>query len=207
MQPLVQKQHQGRNYPPSKYVSADAAVDTCAVCGDRLFPCVFCKRLIYVCGTVCAQISRYFLWPLLTSHRLSFFHLKRSLSSPLWKWAIFFGGLSDAAEDAGEVLVLPHSFRSQHCSLGVHTVGYLWYHTVLQPPPALIWEICWCLPPLQVFLFFFVLIICISMADVPRCCLHADNACQTHGNNSEWETLPLLVLSHRFWIEMLNYRG
>lgn len=107
MQPLAQKQHHGWNYPASKYVSADAAVDTCAVCRDRLFPCVLCKRLIYVCGIVCAQISRYFLWPPLTSHRLSFFHLQRSLSSPLWKWVIFFGGLSDAAEDAGEVLVLP----------------------------------------------------------------------------------------------------
>lgn len=35
------------------------------------------------------------------------------------------GGLSDAAEDAGEVLALPPSFRPQHCSPGVHTVGEL----------------------------------------------------------------------------------
>lgn len=39
----------------------------------------------------------------------------------------FSGGLSDASE----VLVLS---IQQLCSLGVHTVGYLPYHMVLQPP-------------------------------------------------------------------------
>ena len=116
--------------------------------------------------------------------------------------SFFSRALSDAAEDARETLVLSPSFRSQHCSPGLHTVGYLWYHTVLQAPPALIWEIC-CLPPCRVFF----LIICISIADVSHCGLHTDNACQAHGTNSDWETLPLLVLSHRLWIEVLNYRG
>lgn len=154
MQPLVQKQHRGWNYPAPKYVGADAAADTGAVCGDPLFPRVFCKRLIYVCRIVCAQISRYFLWPPLSSCRLSFLHLKGSLSSPLWKWAIFFEGLSDAAEDAGEVLVLPPQLQIPALfSRGTHSRIPMISHGP-PAPPALIWEICWCLPPLQGFFFF-----------------------------------------------------
>lgn len=60
--------------------------------------------------------------------------------------------------------------------------------------PALIWGICWCLPPLQcVFFFSFFLWNLHFNSWCATCSFWRDNVCQAHGNNTEWETLPLLV--------------
>lgn len=55
---------------------------------------------------------------------------------------------------------------------------------------ALMRGICWWLPPWQ---GFFPLLNLHFNSGCATCSFHRDNVCQAHGNNTEWEPLPLLV--------------
>lgn len=86
-------------------------------------------------------------------------------------------------------LILPHCFRSHRCSSGPSTVGYLRYNTVLQPSTFNI----------RNMLMFATLVVSFFLSNLhfnswgATCSFWRDNACQAHGNNTEWGTLPLLA--------------
>lgn len=83
--------------------------------------------------------------------------------------------------------LLPHWFRSHHCSSGMHTAGCLRYHSVLQPPSFNTRNVLMFATPVV----FFSNLHFNSWG--ATCTFRRDNACQAHGNNAEWGTPPLLA--------------
>lgn len=118
---------------------------------ERMRYCVSSIRLFlleYPAERVHSWISHYFLWP----HRLSVCTLLPSLyyllplilpSLAFFVIKCHYGNTLIILVDCGVQLniaerwdLLPHCFRSHHCSSGLSTVGNIWYHTVLQPPSS-----------------------------------------------------------------------
>lgn len=205
----AKKQRQSPNYPASTCLP-------CRCCGGHLShgnisclcPPLFCKGSIYLCRIVRLCVCVHKL------HATSCDLLSLPIPSPLLLPSVGFfvitpmdmgfffleAGLSDAAEDAREVLGLPPP------SFSIVLWGYTQWDTYditrFSSAPSIHVKnmLMFATPAGLLFLF----LICISMADLPHCRLRSDNACQAHGNNSEREGLPLLGFSHSFSIETLN---